>query len=149
MARNKSSRKRKPGKSGRTPSVTGIPHTRYPKRFLISAPPQSVFSDPAEFFYDTPEEAIRHCVRLGPQFFLDTQPYPPFVNIIRGFESSSDDAAIIKCLPADDFIVATELGMVPVSFEPWDKHTNNWADRPEEYDSGLCAPFYFTRNIPA
>lgn len=38
MARNKSPRKRKPGKSGGTPSVTGIPHPRYPKRFLVSAP---------------------------------------------------------------------------------------------------------------
>lgn len=54
MARNKSPRKRKPSKSGGTPSVTGIPHPRYPKRFLVSAPPQSVFGAPAEFFYDTP-----------------------------------------------------------------------------------------------
>lgn len=153
MARNKSTRKRKPCKSGGTASVTGIPHPRYPKRFLVSTPPQSNFGDPTEFFYDSPEEAIQHCVRLGPQFFLDTQPYPPLVNIIRGFESSPDGTAIIEYLLVDDFIVATELGMVPVSFAPWDKHTDNWADRPDDCDCDCdcgqceCAPFYFTRNI--
>ena len=154
MARNKSPRKRKPSKAGGTPSVTGIPRPRYPKRFLVSTPPQSVFGDPAEFFYDTPEEAIQHCAQLGPQFFLDTQPYPPLVNIIRGFESSPDGTAIIEYLLADDFIVATELGRVLVSFEPWDKHTDNWADSPDELDCdcdcdcGQCAPFYFTGKIP-
>ena len=153
MARNKSPRKRKPGKSGYTASGTAISRPRYPKRFLVSTPPQSDFGDVAEFFYDTPEETIQHCVRLGPQFFLDTLPYPPLVNIIRGFESSTDNTAIIESLLADDFIIATELGMVQVSFDPWDKHTDNWADRPDEHDCDCdcgqreCPPFYFTRNI--
>jgi hypothetical protein len=61
MARNKSPRKRKPGKSGYTASETTIPRPRYPKRFLVSTPPQGDFGDVAEFFYDTPEETIQHC----------------------------------------------------------------------------------------
>lgn len=66
MARSKAPRKRKPTPSSR-PS-----RPDFPKRFLISLPPESAHDDPAEFFYDTPQDAIRHCVHLGPQFFLDT-----------------------------------------------------------------------------
>lgn len=134
MARSKSTRKRKPGKPGKSPSEGRIPHKAYPKRFMVSAPPQSVFGDPAEFFYDTPAEAMQHCVRLGPQFFLNTQYNPPLVTIIRGFEQHTGEAkkagydctdgAMTESMPADEFITCTELGITPVSFEPWDKHTD-------------------------
>ncbi|EBA1057172.1 hypothetical protein FHC28_24735, partial [Salmonella enterica] len=73
MARNKSPRKRKPSRSGSSPAAMRIPHRVYPKRFLVSAPPEHEYGNPAEFFYDSPEDAIQHCIRLGPQFFLDTQ----------------------------------------------------------------------------
>ncbi|QBY46790.1 hypothetical protein [Arsenophonus nasoniae] len=83
MARNKSPRKRKPVKSGRLPVTSRATAPVYPKRFMISLPPENDDDRPPEFFYDTLKEAIRHCVRLGPQFFLDTQYYPPLVTIIR------------------------------------------------------------------
>ncbi|MNO93786.1 hypothetical protein D3C76_853900 [compost metagenome] len=59
-------------------------------------------------------------------------------------------------MPAELFITGTELGIVTVTFAPWDKHTNNWADRPDELDCdcdcdcdcGQCAPFDFINNIP-
>ncbi|QQU58065.1 hypothetical protein I6I38_24910 (plasmid) [Serratia liquefaciens] len=143
-----------------------MPHRAYPKRFLVSVPHENDHSDPAEFFYDSPEEAIRHCARLGPQFFLDTQYYPPTVTIIRGFEQHAGQAreagydrvegAMTERMPAELFITGTELGIVTVTFAPWDKHTNNWADRPDELDCdcdcdcdcGQCAPFDFINNIP-
>ncbi|WGM08318.1 hypothetical protein QE197_22370 (plasmid) [Arsenophonus nasoniae] len=143
MARNKSPRKRKPGKSGRPPVTSRVTPPVYPKRFMISLPPENDDDRPTEFFYNTPKEAIQHCVRLGPQFFLDTQYYPPLVTIIRGFEQRPDQAddagynctegVITESLPADEFITYTELGIIPVSFEPWDKHTDNWADRPDNF----------------
>ncbi|MDR5616710.1 hypothetical protein [Arsenophonus sp.] len=150
MARNKSPRKHKPGKSGRPTVTSRAPAPVYPKRFMISLPPENDDDRPPEFFYNTPKEAIRHCVQLGPQFFLDTQYYPPLVTIIRGFAQhpgQADDAGydciegvITESLPADEFITYTELGIIPVSFEPWDKHTNNWADRPDN--------FCFSGNMP-
>ncbi|KAF1366716.1 hypothetical protein FHR25_004819 [Yokenella regensburgei] len=39
-----------------------------------------------------------------------------------------------ESMPADQFITGAELGLVLVSFAPWDKHTDNWADRPDELD---------------
>ncbi|CNF40376.1 Uncharacterised protein [Yersinia kristensenii] len=68
MARNKSPRKRKPGKSGYTASGTAISRPRYPNRFLVSTPPQSDFGDVAEFFYDTPEETISTACDLALSF---------------------------------------------------------------------------------
>ncbi|WGO82242.1 hypothetical protein [Arsenophonus apicola] len=143
MARNKSPRKRKPGKSGRPTVTSRATAPVYPKRFMISLPPENDDDRPTEFFYNTPEEAIRHCVRLCPQFFLDTQYYPPLVTIIRGFAQHpghADDAeydciegVITESLPADEFITYTELGIILVSFEPWEKHTDNWADRPDNF----------------
>ncbi|WGM10824.1 hypothetical protein QE197_19275 [Arsenophonus nasoniae] len=32
-----------------------------------------------------------------------------------------------------DTITYTELGIIPVSFEPWDKHTDNWADESDNF----------------
>lgn len=129
MARSKATRKRKPAPSSR--------HSRpdYPKRFLVSLPPDNDDDDNIEYFYDTPEEAIRHCVHLGPQFFPDTHFDPPLVSIIRGFvpPDSPDGDVVLQAMPADAFIIATEAGILPVSFAPWDKHTDNWAD---EYDDG-------------
>lgn len=124
MARSKAPRKRKPTPSSRR-AIPG-----YPKRFLVSIPPRSDYDDPDEFFYDTPQDAIRHCVHLGPQFFLDTHFAPPLVCIIRGFEppDSPDGDVVLESMPADVFIIATESGMLPVTFAPWDKHTDNWAD---------------------
>ena len=156
MARNKSPRKRKPGQSGQPSSTSRLSRPVYPKRFLVSAPPEDDEDAPAEFFYDSQEDAVRHCVHLGPQFFLDTQRYPPVVNIIRGFEATStgDSEAIIEHMPADEFLVTTELGLMPVSFSPWDKHTDNWEDRPDELDCdcdcdcGQHADFRFTGKIP-
>ncbi|WGM07006.1 hypothetical protein QE197_25405 (plasmid) [Arsenophonus nasoniae] len=40
---------------------------------------------------------------------------------------------ITESLPADEFITYTELGIIPVSFEPWDKHTDNWADESDNF----------------
>ncbi|HGJ5857069.1 MAG TPA: hypothetical protein ACHBZ9_10540 [Arsenophonus nasoniae] len=158
MARNKSPRKRKPGKSGRPTVTSRVTSPVYPKRFMISLPPESDDDRPTEFFYNTPKEAIQHCVRLGPQFFLDTQSYPPLVTIIKGFEQrlgQAEDAgydctegAITESLPADEFITYTELGLIPVSFAPWDKHTNNWADIPDECDCGQDGDISFSGKIP-
>lgn len=147
MPRNKSPKKRKqhkPGKPGKSPSEGRIPYKAYPKRFVVSTPPEHEHDTPHECFYDSPEEAIQHCVRLGPQFFLDTQYYPPLVTIIRGFEQHPGqadetgydciDGAMTESMQADEFITGTELGIIPVSFEPWDKNTDNWADRPDEFD---------------
>jgi len=158
MARNKSPRKRKPGKSGKPSSMSRIAAPVYPKRFMVSFPPESNDDDPAEFFYDTPEEAIQHCVRLGPQFFLDTQYDPPVVTVIRGFEQhpgqaeevgyDCTDGAMTESMPADEFIICTELGIIPISFAPWDKPTDNWADRADEFDCGQYDDFRFTGKIP-
>lgn len=162
MARNKSPRKRKPskpGKPGTSPAATRIPHRAYPKRFLVSAPPENDNLAPAEFFYDSQDEAVRHCVALGPQFFLDTQRYPPVVNIIRGFETPTDaddpdGDALIDRLPADVFINCNELGIITISFAPWDKNTDNWADKLDELDCDCdcdCEQhddFRFTGRIP-
>lgn len=158
MARNTSPRKRKPskpGKPGASPAATRIPHRAYPKRFLVSAPPENDDHAPAEFFYDSQDEAVRHCVTQGPQFFLDTQRYPPVVNIIRGFETPTDahdpdGDALIDRLPADVFINCNELGIITISFAPWDKHTDNWADKLDELDCD-CEQhddFCFTGKIP-
>lgn len=124
MARSKAPRKRKPASASRRS------RPEYPKRFLVSVPPRSDYDNPAEFFYDTPQDAISHCVHLGPQFFLDTHFEPPLVCIIRGFEppDSPDGNVVLESMPADVFIIATESGMLPVTFNPRDKHTNNWAD---------------------
>ncbi|MGE0969549.1 hypothetical protein ACQFN5_06150 [Klebsiella sp. WOUb02] len=78
MARSKAPRKRKPGKSGKPP-VARITPPSYPKRFMVSFPPDTDGHEPDEFFYDTPAEAIQHCVRLGPQFFLDTQAVTEYI----------------------------------------------------------------------
>lgn len=167
MPRNKSPRKRKQhksGKPGRSPADGRIPYRRYPKRFMVSAPPEHGHETPHEFFYDSPEEAIQHCVHLGPQFFLDTLNYPPLVTVIRGFEQHPGDAeragydctdgAMTESIPADQFMTCTELGIMPVSFDPWDKPTDNWADRPDELDCdcdcdcGQYVDFHFTGKIP-
>ena len=153
MAPNKSPRKRNPGKPGLSPAATRIPHRAYPKRFLVSVPPENNDHTPAEFFYDLQEEAVRHCVTLGPQFFLDTQRYPPVVNIIRGFETPADahdpdGDALIDRLPADAFINCTELGIITISFDPWDKHTDNWADKLDcDCDCEQHVDFRFTGKI--
>ena len=44
-------------------------------------------------------------------------------------------------MPADLFLIATESGMLPVTFNPWDKHTNNWADDCDDwhYQSSVTA----------
>ena len=135
MARSKAPRKRKPTPSSRR----AIP--RYPKRFLVSIPPRSDYDNPDEFFYDTPQDAIRHCVHLGPQFFLDTHFDPPLVCIIRGFEppDSPDGDVVLESMPADVFIIATESGMLPVTFAPWDKHTDNWADDCDDWHYNAAA----------
>ncbi|HIB9012446.1 TPA: hypothetical protein ACWYG6_005230 [Citrobacter braakii] len=137
MARCKAPRKRKPTPSSRRS------RPNFPKRFLVSVPPRSDYDDPDEFFYDTPQDAIRHCVHLGPQFFLDTHFDPPLVCIIRGFEppDSPDGDVVLESMPADVFIIATESGMLPVTFSPWDKHTDNWADDCDDwhYNHGTTA----------
>lgn len=127
---------------------------------MVSCPPDTHSNEPDEFFYDTPAEAIQHCVRLGPQFFLDTLGYPPLVTVIRGFEQHLGDAeragydcndgAMTENMPLDEFMTCTELGIMPVSFAPWDKSTDNWADRPEELDCdcGQYVDFRFTGKIP-
>lgn len=69
---------------------------QYPKRWLISLPPEFDEEEPVELFYDTPEEAIHYCVRFGPQFFLDTGFYAgtaeisdlPFLVIFRNLDNS-------------------------------------------------------------
>lgn len=155
MARSKAPRKRKSGKHGKSSSSpAGLPVLRYPKRWLVSLPPEFDDEGPVEFFYDTPEEAIRYCVRFGPQFFLDTRPVVPEVHIIRGFEqypgqaAEEDylciDGAMIECIPADAFVISSNIGILPVSFDPWDKHTDNWADRPEEFEYFGCDHELFT-----
>lgn len=166
MARSKPPRKRKPGQSGNPSVASRIATPVYPKRFMVSFPPESDYDNPAEFFYDSPQDAIQHCVRLGPQFFLDTQYRPPLVTIIRGFEQYPGQAAeagydctegaMTESMPADEFITCTELGIIPVSFDPWDKPTDNWADRPDELDCdcgdcGDCGQYghlRFTGKIP-
>lgn len=125
---------------------------------MVSFPPESDYDDPAEFFYDTPGEAIQHCVRFGPQFFLDTQPVVPEVHIIRSFEQHSgqaDDAgydctdgAMTESMPADVFMVVVGAGVMPVSYAPWDKHTDNWADRDDEFVCELYDGVLSTDNIP-
>ncbi|EJI4859160.1 hypothetical protein RTS15_005279, partial [Salmonella enterica] len=42
---------------------------------------------------------------------------------------------------ADVFIIATGTGMLPVTFAPWDKHTDNWADASDDwhYNAGTTA----------
>lgn len=73
MARNTSPKKRKhgkPGKPGISPAANRIPYRVYPKRFLVSVPHENNDHPPAEFFYDSQEEAVRQCVTRGPRFFL-------------------------------------------------------------------------------
>ncbi|MFU0923602.1 hypothetical protein ACM26B_22660 [Kluyvera sichuanensis] len=59
-----------------------------------------------------------------------------------------------ESIPADQFMTCTELGIMPVSFDPWDKPTDNWADRPDELDCdcdcdcGQYVDFHFTGKIP-
>ncbi|OAH32759.1 hypothetical protein [Serratia marcescens] len=120
---------------------------RYPKRWMVSLLTENPDDFPVEFFYDQPEEAIRHCVHLGPQYFLDTQHYPPTVNVIRGFEADSSSAsygrfkhlggAFVVPIPAGEFTIATFTGMLSIFMDPWDPHTENWASRPgdDEFDS--------------
>ncbi len=162
MAHKKSPRKRKPAKSGHPPATSRISRTIYPKRFLVTHPPVSDYDDPADFFYDTPQEAIQHCVRLGPQFFLDTQPVIPEVHIIRGFEEypgqadetvyDCTDGAMTESMSVDVFMVLVGYRLISVSYAPWDKHTDNWADRHEEdgeyYNCGQYDDFRFTGKIP-
>ena len=165
MPRNKSPRKRKqhkPGKPGRSPADGRVPYRRYPKHFMISAHPEHTHETPHEFFYDSTEEAIQHCTHRGPQFFIDTLSYPPQVTVIRGFEVHPGDAekagydcidgAMTESMPLDQFMTFTELEIIPVSFAPWDKSTNNWADSPDELDCDCdCrqyVDFRFTGKIP-
>ncbi|EJG5926601.1 hypothetical protein NAE50_005102 [Salmonella enterica] len=143
MARSKAPRKRKPGNSGKSGKPEAFnSRITYPKRSLVSLPPESDYDDPTEFFYDTPEEAIRHCVHLGPQFFLDTHLAPPLVCIIRGFvpPDSPDGDVVLESMPADVFIIATGTGMLPVTFAPWDKHTDNWADDSDDWHYNAGPP---------
>ncbi|HFW5408911.1 TPA: hypothetical protein ACIBXU_004586 [Salmonella enterica subsp. enterica serovar Saintpaul] len=158
MARSKAPRKRKPGKSGTSTAASS--RITYPKRFLVSRPPESDYGEPTEFFYDTSEEAIQHCSHLGPQFFIDTLYSPPVVNIIRGFEQypgqadeagyESTEGAMTESMPLYVFIVGIRTGIIPVSLAPWDKATDNWADRPDEFycDCGKYVDFHFTGKIP-
>lgn len=158
MARSKAPRKRKPGKSGKAPATSRRITPVYPKRFLVSFPPESDNDDPAEFFYDSQEEAIRHCVHLGPQYFLDTQPYPPLVTIIRGFEQHPGQAAeagydctcgaMTESMSVEAFIACTELGLISVTFDSWDKHTDNWAEPPEEYEDVFMSHGLFSAHVP-
>lgn len=147
MARKKTPRKRKPARgSGMITSPEEHQH-RYPKRWMVSLLTEDPDDFPVEFFYDEPEEAIQHCVHLGPQYFLDTQHYPPTVNVIRGFEADSSSAsngrfkrlggAFVVPIPAGQFTIATFTGMLSISIDPWDPHTENWASRPgeDEFDS--------------
>ena len=167
MPRNKSPRKRKqhkPGKPGRSPADGRIPYRRYPKRFVVSAPPEHGHKTPHEFFYDSPEEAIQHCAHQGPQFFLDTLSYPPLVTVIRGFEQhpgyaeragyDCTEGAMTEAMPLERFMTLTDLGIITLSFDPWDKTTDNWADRPDELDCdcdcdcGQYVDFSFSGKIP-
>jgi hypothetical protein len=158
MARSKSPRKRKPGKSGKPSANVRVSPPSYPKRFMVSFPPESDYDDPAEFFYNTPEEAIQHCVRFGPQFFLDTQYHPPLVTIIRSFEQhpgqadeagyDCTDGAMTESMPADVFMVVAGTGVMPVSYAPWDKYTDNWAGRDDEFDCDLYDDFLSSGKIP-
>ncbi|EEF4027698.1 hypothetical protein KG996_004921 [Salmonella enterica] len=111
--------------------------------FLSPCRLKAITTTTTEFFYDTPEEVIRHCVHLGPQFFLDTHFDPPLVCIIRGFvpPDSPDGDVVLESMPADVFIIATGTGMLPVTFAPWDKHTDNWADDSDDwhYNAGTTA----------
>ncbi|XGI79111.1 hypothetical protein ACED16_18990 [Enterobacter hormaechei] len=51
-------------------------------------------------------------------------------------------------------MTCTERGIMAVSFAPWDKPTDNWADRPDELDCdcdcdcGQYVDFSFTGKIP-
>lgn len=162
MARNKAPGKRKSGKSGKPASATS--RITYPKRFLVSLPPESNYGDPTEFFYDTPQEAIQHCTHIGPQFFIDTRYHPPVVNIIRGFEQHSGqadeagydctDGAMTESMPLDVFMVVVGSGVMSVSYDPWDKPTDNWADRHGELDCdcdcdcGQCDNIFFGGKFP-
>ncbi|QBY46728.1 hypothetical protein [Arsenophonus nasoniae] len=91
MARNKSPRKRKPVKSGRLPVTSRATAPVYPKRFMISLPPENDDDRPPEFFYDTLKEAIRHCVRLGPNFSRHAV-LPAASHDYQGFEQRQDQA---------------------------------------------------------
>ena len=131
---------------------------------MISAHPEHAHETPHEFFYDSTEEAIQHCIHLGPQFFIDTLSYPPQVTVIRGFEIHPGDAekagydcidgAMTESMPLDQFMTFTELEIIPVSFAPWDKSINNWADSPDELDCdcdcdcGQYVDFRFSGKIP-
>lgn len=55
-----------------------------------------------------------------------------------------------ESMPVDQFMTCTELGIMPVSFDPWDKPTDNWADGPEkpDCDCGQYVDFRFTGKIP-
>ncbi|CAK8742805.1 hypothetical protein SODG_006059 [Sodalis praecaptivus] len=54
-----------------------------------------------------------------------------------------------ESMPLDEFMACTELEIMPVSFGPWDKPTDNWADRPNELDCdcGQYVDFRFTGKI--
>lgn len=99
-------------------------------------------TDRLNFFITPQKKPYATASDLAPNFSRH-QYYPPLVTIIRGFAQHpghADDAeydciegVITESLPADEFITYTELGIILVSFEPWDKHTDNWADRPDNF----------------
>lgn len=100
----------------------GITWAKTMRTALVSAPAEHEYGDPAEFFYDTPKEAIQHSIHLGSQFSLDTQYYPPRVTIIRGFEQHNGHAdkagydciegVMTESMPEERLITGTELGQL-------------------------------------
>lgn len=82
------------------------------------------------------------------------------VNIIRGFEQHSGqadeagygctDGAMTESMPLDVFMVVVGSGVMSVSYDPWDKPTDNWADRHDELDCdcGQCDNIFFGGKFP-
>jgi hypothetical protein len=66
-----------------------------------------------------------------PKRFLDTH-FDPLLVCIEPPDLPDSDVAL-QSMPADTFILATEAGILPIFFDPWDKHTGYWAD---EFDDG-------------
>lgn len=80
-----------------------------------------------ERVFSTADEAIRHCLAFGPQFFLDMSETPPAVILIAIVRGDGTGCNLLR-FPLDYFMTAIDEGLLDVSFTRYCESCDAWHD---------------------